>query len=144
MSLSAITLLTMLFAPAIVGLYTTRLPHNAAGEAERDLATFFLRWFMPQIVFYGLGAVASGLLNAHRRFAAPMFAPILNNLTVIATMVLFVALPRPAVGISDVQRYVLANGGDTESVSGWNASRSRTKRFATLSRWSARWSAATS
>ncbi|HXJ64407.1 MAG TPA: murein biosynthesis integral membrane protein MurJ, partial [Actinomycetota bacterium] len=109
-SLSAITLLTMLFAPAIVGLYTTRLPHNAAGEAERDLATFFLRWFMPQIVFYGLGAVASGLLNAHRRFAAPMFAPILNNLTVIATMVLFVALPRPAVGISDVQRYVLAIG----------------------------------
>jgi peptidoglycan biosynthesis protein MviN/MurJ (putative lipid II flippase) len=30
---------------------------------------------MPQIVFYGVGAVATGLLQAERRFAAPMFAP---------------------------------------------------------------------
>ncbi len=109
--LSAITLLTIVFAPAIVDLYTRRLPHGPAGEAERDLATFFLRWFMPQIVFYGLGAVASGLLNAHRRFAAPMFAPILNNLTVIATMVVFVALPTRASGApTELQRYVLAIG----------------------------------
>jgi len=110
-SLSVITLVTIVFAPAIVGLYTSRLPQGPAGDAERDLATFFLRWFMPQIVFYGLGAVASGLLNAHRRFAAPMFAPILNNVIVIATMILFAALPRPAAGgISELQRYVLAIG----------------------------------
>ena len=56
------------------------------------LATFFLRWFMPQVVFYGIGAVAAGLLNAHRRFAAPMFAPIANNLIVIATFLTFVAI----------------------------------------------------
>ena len=33
----------------------------------------------------GVGAVATGLLQAERKFAAPMFAPILNNLCVIAT-----------------------------------------------------------
>ena len=47
---------------------------------------------MPQIVFYGWGAVATGLLNAERRFAVPMFAPILNNLTVIATMLVFAVM----------------------------------------------------
>jgi putative peptidoglycan lipid II flippase len=109
--LTTITLVTMVFAPAIVDVYTSRLPAGPATDAERSLATFFLRWFMPQIVFYGLGAVATGLLNAHRRFAAPMFAPILNNLIVIATMVLFAALPAPAGGgVSELQRYVLAIG----------------------------------
>ena len=50
-------------------------------EAQIELGAFFLRWFMPQIVFYGVGAVATGLLQAERKFAAPMFAPILNNLS---------------------------------------------------------------
>ena len=48
--------------------------------------------FMPQIVFYGVGAVMTGLLNAHRRFGVPMFAPILNNLVVIAVGLSFHAL----------------------------------------------------
>src|SRR5206468_6699845 len=97
----------------IVRLYTVNVrPSHLV--AERELATFFLRWFMPQIVFYGLGAVATGLLNAHRRFAVPMFAPILNNLVVIATMLAFAAMPGPAHptvdGVTTAQRYVLAIG----------------------------------
>jgi putative peptidoglycan lipid II flippase len=48
--------------------------------------------FMPQIVFYGVGAVMTGLLNAHRRFGVPMFAPILNNLVVIAVGLTFHAV----------------------------------------------------
>jgi putative peptidoglycan lipid II flippase len=113
-ALGAIAVLTILLAPAIVDLYTVRLGHGPKADAERAAATFFLRWFMPQIVFYGLGAVATGLLNAHRRFAAPMFAPILNNLIVIATFVVFVILPGPRFptpdGITHLQRYVLAIG----------------------------------
>ena len=111
--LSSIAVLTIVLAPWIVDLYTVRLGHRPGADAERSAATFFLRWFMPQIVFYGLGAVATGLLNAHRRFAAPMFAPILNNLIVIGTMVTFVALGRASssvAGVTDAQRYVLAIG----------------------------------
>ena len=48
-----------------------------------------------------------------RRFAPPMFAPILNNLVVIATFIVFVAL-RPESGsnevATDAQRLVLAIG----------------------------------
>jgi putative peptidoglycan lipid II flippase len=111
--LTAIMVITILAAPWIVRLYTVNVRPNHL-VAERELATFFLRWFMPQIVFYGIGAVATGLLNAHRRFAAPMFAPILNNLVVIATMLTFAAMPGPAHptvdGVTTAQRYVLAIG----------------------------------
>jgi putative peptidoglycan lipid II flippase len=65
-------------------------------------------------VFYGLGAVATGLLNAHRRFAVPMFAPIVNNLLVSAAFFTFAFLPGPKVptptNITDLQRYVLVLG----------------------------------
>ena len=110
--LSGIAVAGILLAPWIVDLYTTGVPESQQ-PAVRDLATFYLRWFMPQIVFYGLGAVATGLLNAHRRFAPPMFAPILNNLVVIATFLLFYAM-RPESGshevATDAQRLVLAIG----------------------------------
>ncbi|HET6776790.1 MAG TPA: murein biosynthesis integral membrane protein MurJ [Actinomycetota bacterium] len=79
-------------APWVVRLYTVRVP-SPEREAVQELATLFLQFFMPQIVLYGLGAVATGLLNAHRRFAAPMFAPILNNLVVTATFLTFAFMP---------------------------------------------------
>jgi putative peptidoglycan lipid II flippase len=77
--LVAVAALGALFAEPIIRLYllASQAPDRAA---QIQLGVFFLRWFMPQIVFYGVGAVVIGLLQAHRRFAAPMFAPILNNL----------------------------------------------------------------
>ena len=112
-TLSAIAILGAILAPWIIRLYTSGVP-SADRQATADLATFFLRWFMPQIVFYGIGAVATGLLNAHRRFAAPMFAPILNNLIVIATFATFVLMPGPPAGSQEVatraQELVLAIG----------------------------------
>ena len=86
--LGGLALVGALLAPQIMRLYLSDAP-PAGREEQIELGVFFLRWFMPQIVFYGIGAVAGGLLNAHRRFAAPMFAPILNNLSVIATFALF-------------------------------------------------------
>jgi putative peptidoglycan lipid II flippase len=90
--LGAVMLAGMVAAPWIVRLYTFRIPGDAERAAVQELSTFLLWFFMPQIVLYGLGAVATGLLNAHRRFAAPMFAPILNNLVVIASFLLFALL----------------------------------------------------
>lgn len=111
-SLSAVALACIVAAPWIADLYTLR--YGPGQEAARELATFLLRWFMPQVVFYGIGAVAIGLLNAERRFAAPAFAPILNNLVAIATFVLFAAMPGPAPGSGELatgaQRLVLGVG----------------------------------
>ena len=102
----------ILAAPWIVRLYTFRVPVEARRDVQ-DLATLFLRFFMPQILLYGMGAVATGLLNAHRRFAVPMFAPVLNNLVVIGTFVAFALLtegtPAPTT-ITLGQKLVLAIG----------------------------------
>jgi putative peptidoglycan lipid II flippase len=110
-SLSIIAVLGIALAPWIIRLYTVGVPAGQRHAVE-DLASFFLRWFMPQIVFYGIGAVATGLLNAHRRFAVPMFAPILNNLIVIATFLTFAAMSHPgqAVLATGPQKLVLAIG----------------------------------
>jgi putative peptidoglycan lipid II flippase len=112
--LSAIAVLGAIFAPQIIGLYNaiSDAPDKAA---QLELGTFFLRWFMPQIVFYGIGAVAGGLLNANRRFAAPMFAPVLNNLVVIATFGVYTWMlhggsPTGVADVTEAQRLVLAAG----------------------------------
>jgi putative peptidoglycan lipid II flippase len=107
-----VTVAAAIFAEQIIRLYLSEA--DGAGEAEIALGTFFLRWFMPQIVFYGVGAVAIGLLQAHRRFAPPMFAPILNNLVVIGTFLAYAAVrgdrdPR-VVGISTAEKTILAVG----------------------------------
>ncbi|HYT30201.1 MAG TPA: murein biosynthesis integral membrane protein MurJ [Actinomycetota bacterium] len=111
--LGGVMVLGILVAPWIIRAYTFR-DSGANREAYRALASFFLVWFMPQIVFYGAGAVATGLLNAHRRFAVPMFAPILNNLLVTATFVVFTLLPHHTTPtestLTELQKLVLALG----------------------------------
>ena len=84
----AFAALTIAIAPWLMKLYTFHTD-AAVRHQEQIVGTFFLRIFLPQIVFYALGSVATGLLNAHRKFAIPMFAPILNNLIVIGTFVVF-------------------------------------------------------
>ena len=85
--LVAITVLAVLVAPLIIKLYTLR-----ASDAEHyhEVATNLLRWFLPQILFYGFTALGTALLNARQQFKAPAFAPVLNNLWVSA---LFFLLP---------------------------------------------------
>ncbi len=88
-ALAAISVLGFLAAPWIIDLYTLRL-HGAGKAPQQALATDLLRWFMPQIFFYGMTALATAMLNARRRFAAAAFAPVLNNVVVIAALL---ALP---------------------------------------------------
>ena len=103
--LGVVAVLGAVFAPQIIRLYLLR-SDAPLKEAQIELGAFFLRWFMPQIVFYGVGAVAIGLLQAERRFAVPMFAPILNNLAVIATFGVYALLL--GTGIPSVKDITLA------------------------------------
>lgn len=91
-ALALITVVGILLAPWIVDLYTLRVEGPDRAE-QQELATNFLRLFMPQIFFYGLTALATGVLHARRRYAAAAFAPVLNNLVVIAV---FLTLARVA------------------------------------------------
>jgi putative peptidoglycan lipid II flippase len=98
---------------------------------------------MPQIVFYGLGSVATGLLNAHRRFAAPMFAPILNNVVVIGVMIAFAKMPGPSQptvdGVTTAQRYLLAIGTTAGVVAMTAALWPSLRRLGFRARWRLEW-----
>jgi putative peptidoglycan lipid II flippase len=96
--LVAITVTGIVAAPWVVRLLTIGVPDRVAGE-QREVATALLRLFMPQMFFYGLTALFTALLNSRRRFAAPAFAPVLNNLVVMAMLF---ALPHVAGGTPDL------------------------------------------
>ena len=102
LALAAITVVGVIAAPWIVELYTLNV-HGAGLGAQQELATSLLRLFMPQMFFYGIVTLATAMLNARRRFLAAAFAPVLNNLVVIAV---FLILPHVADGSLTV-RHVL-------------------------------------
>ena len=63
--------------------------HQAALVQQRAVATQFLRWFTPQIFFYGVIGIATALLNIRSRFGAAAWTPVANNIVCIAVLVWF-------------------------------------------------------
>ncbi|MGH3319699.1 MAG: murein biosynthesis integral membrane protein MurJ [Streptosporangiaceae bacterium] len=59
---------------------------------QREVAVSLAHFFIPQIFFYGVGALAGAFLQSRGRFAAPMWTPVLNNLVVIAVGATFLAV----------------------------------------------------
>ena len=55
------------------------------------LGTWLARILLVEIVFYGVGALAQAILNSRGIFGPPAWAPVLNNVVVIATGGLFIA-----------------------------------------------------
>jgi putative peptidoglycan lipid II flippase len=86
--LVSMSLATVLLAPLIIDVFSGRVS-GPEGREQHALATFFLQLFAPQIALYGFAAIADGLLNAHGKFALPAFAPIVNNVVVIITFLVF-------------------------------------------------------
>jgi putative peptidoglycan lipid II flippase len=106
--LAVLALLLAVFAPQVIEF----LARDGAA-AQREAGTTMLRIFAPQLPLYGIGVVLTGVLQAHRRFAWPVIAPLLSSLTVIATCLLFAARagvrPDPST-VSHTNIVVLAAG----------------------------------
>ncbi|MDQ1688305.1 MAG: putative peptidoglycan lipid flippase [Frankiaceae bacterium] len=85
--LTALSALAVLAGPWIVRAYL-----HTCSPAQEHLATVFVRYFLPQILFYGVGATMGAVLNARGSFTAPMWAPVLNNAVVIGTGIAFLTL----------------------------------------------------
>ena len=62
----------------------------------------FARFFIPQIFFYGICALAGAILNARGRFAAPMWTPVVNNIVVIFVITLYMITAGPGVTVSTI------------------------------------------
>ena len=80
--LFVVTLLGIAFSPAFVELYAAGF-HDIPGRFESTVA--LTRAVFPYIFLMGLASLATGALNAVRRFAAPAFAPALLNVALIAS-----------------------------------------------------------
>ena len=103
-AISAVTSVTLLvLAAATVAFFaltplvivaTTALNHSAHATQTRHVATDLLLLFVPQLACYGFISLGTALLNARRRFAAPMFAPIANNVLLVAVLLVFGTLVR--------------------------------------------------
>ena len=85
-SFVAITLLTVvavLHAPWINRLFSLSLDGTERAR-QAAIGDDFLILLLPQIFFYGMMTLATAVLHAKRRFAAPAFAPVLTNVVISA------------------------------------------------------------
>ena len=78
--LGATTVIGVLAAPLLIWIFA---PGFSAEAEQQALAADMLRITFPYILFISLTAMAGGILNTYRRFAAPAFTPVLLNLSLI-------------------------------------------------------------
>jgi putative peptidoglycan lipid II flippase len=71
----------------------------ATVAAQRSVASELLRWFVPQIFFYGVIGIATALLNIRGRFGVATWVPVANNLVCIGVLIWFHLVdPSPVLG----------------------------------------------
>lgn len=61
-------------------------------DAERGLLQYFIVVFAVQVPMYGIAVLLYAVLQAHKRFFWPAFAPVLSSVVVIATYLVYAAL----------------------------------------------------
>lgn len=98
--LTAATVLAVAGAPLLTRLYL-----SSGDNADLALATDLAYLLLPQIFFYGIAALFGAILNTGERFAAPAWAPMVNNLVVIVVgIVLLVTSGTQTGGLTSLTR----------------------------------------
>jgi len=98
--LLAATGLAVAAAPLLTRVYLS----GDGGVVDRGLATGLALLLLPQIFFYGIAALFGAILNTKEKFGVPAWAPVANNLVVIAVGIVLLTTT------SDAQ-HVAADGG---------------------------------
>ncbi|MDP9453597.1 MAG: hypothetical protein M3P97_09500 [Actinomycetota bacterium] len=114
--LAAVAAVGMVAAPWIMRALVVGVEAPEVRQAQVRLGTTLLWFFLPQVVLYAAGAVATGVLNARGRFALPVAAPIANNVVVVAACALFWRLrdgAAPGLDLTAGQTVVLGLGATT-------------------------------
>lgn len=82
------TVVSVATAPLLVRLMLGDDP-----QVNNPLTTAFAYLLLPQVLFYGLSSVFMAILNTRNVFGPPAWAPVLNNVVAIATLVVYVLVP---------------------------------------------------
>jgi putative peptidoglycan lipid II flippase len=86
-----VALLAAVLARPVTGLFFDAESPGCDGAAVAAVAARMLLVFAPQVILYGVGIVLAGVLQAHRRFLGPAFAPLLSSAVVIAAYLAYAA-----------------------------------------------------
>jgi putative peptidoglycan lipid II flippase len=111
--MGVVCVIGVILAPQIARLLASGVHDPQVEQQQIALSTFLLRFFIPQVLLYVLGTVATAILYAKRRFVVTAMAPIANTVFVVAALVLFrvVAGPDPGLDLTLGEKLLLAMGG---------------------------------
>jgi putative peptidoglycan lipid II flippase len=111
--LGVVTVAGVIAAPWLARLLASGVDDPTIAAQQRELATFLLRFFVPQVLLYALGTVAIAVLYAKRRFVVTAIAPIGNTIMIIAGLVVFRVLTGGSTGLdlSSAEKLTLALSG---------------------------------
>jgi len=111
-ALGVVTVVGVVGAPWLARVLTVSVPDEFAAD-QRALVTYLLRFFVPQILLYAAGAIATAALYAQRRFAITAAAPIGNTLVMVACLAVFraVAGPDPGLDLTGGEKLLLVAAG---------------------------------
>lgn len=111
--LGAVAVVGMVAAPWLADVLTVAVEDPSIARQQQELTTFLLWFFVPQVVLYGLGAIATAVLHARRSFVVPAMAPIGNTVVMVAFLIAFrvMAGPDPGLDLSTTEKVLLGLGG---------------------------------
>ncbi|MFD7007517.1 murein biosynthesis integral membrane protein MurJ [Rhodococcus jostii] len=82
-----------LLATAAAPVLTTHVFLSADGKVNTSLTTALSYLLLPAILFYGLSALLTAILNTRQVFKPGAWAPVLNNVVMLTVLVIYYATP---------------------------------------------------
>jgi len=90
--LAIATVILLLIVPGLVHVVFDQKLFTPDFEQQHESALLLMWLCMPQVFFYGAFVLVGQVLNARGRFGPMMWAPIANNLVVIAVLGMYIAI----------------------------------------------------
>jgi putative peptidoglycan lipid II flippase len=96
--LTAASLLILIFSPLVITIFA---PGFIDQPGKFELTVKLTRWMAPYLFFIGLAAFCMGILNTLKVFALPASTPILQNISMIVSVLIIAPLmDEPIIGLA--------------------------------------------
>ncbi|MFT4265097.1 MAG: murein biosynthesis integral membrane protein MurJ [Nocardioides sp.] len=86
--LGVVTVLLVIAAPWLMRIFVS----SDWSEESFESCVMFARLCLPQVFFYGMFVLVGQVLNARGRFGPMMWAPIINNVVAVGTLVVYLVV----------------------------------------------------
>ncbi len=91
---AALTIFTVAMVASVAAApWLTRLMLTSHAKVDVPLATALAYLLLPQILFYGAAGLFTAILNTRKVFKPGAWAPVLNNVVAIATLMAYYLMP---------------------------------------------------